>query len=594
MKENINCTEIHEQDASATFYRQLLACLDLGVVVTNKKNKIIYANDECELIFNESSGSLIGKNITSFFSLEAQGSFSGNSSRTMHWQIIILNKKECMVRESLSDPLNMNNRLFYLLPTADIDCYIPRLDFSNGLQEGFVAILNSINDGIYITDEVGTTLFVNKVAERTGGLDAEHLVGRNMADLVAEGYCSESASIEVIKTGRSVNIIQNLPMDDTTLLVSGAPYYKDGKLKMVITTERDITEIKRLQKQVERTKKITEKYQSELEYFRAQNKLFDEVVAESEEIKSLIELAVNVAKIDTTVFIQGESGVGKEVFAKIIHNNSARSEEPFIKVNCAAIPESLIESELFGYEKGAFTGASTEGKMGLFELANKGTLFLDEIGELQINLQAKLLRVLQEKEIIRIGGKSPRPVDVRIITATNRHLKEEIKKGNFRLDLFYRINVVSIDVPPLRERKEDIPALTRYFIKKFNRKYNLNKEINPEAYRLLSSYDWPGNIRELENILERVMITSNDNIISLRQIMRQLSDIGDNIVVDPKKSKSLKAEMEKYEKQVIMATMPFCKNTLELSKALGVDRATIDRKLNKHKIKNIYDHKNKK
>jgi len=304
-------------------------------------------------------------------------------------------------------------------------------------------------------------------------------------------------------------------------------------------------------------------------------------------------MALRIAKLDATVLIQGESGTGKEIISKIIYKNSARSKGPIIKINCSAIPENLLESELFGYEKGAFTGAHSEGKIGLFELANHGTLFLDEIGELPLPLQAKLLRAIQEKEIMRIGGKKSIPIDVRIIAATNVNLQEAVKEGKFRADLFYRLNVVPLTIPPLRNRKEDIPGLVKHFIAKFNQKYKTNKELDKDAWPVLIEYDWPGNVRELENLIERIIVTQPGSFITKKQILNQLyHGQSDRPLSDLNQEKpselSLREQVEQFEKNLLLQMMPHYKNTRELAKALQVDKSTINRKLNKYRIRNIY------
>ncbi len=458
-------------------------------------------------------------------------------------------------------------------------------------KEDLQAILDCIHDGIYITDGEGTTLILNQEAEKTGGLSAKELIGRNMRELVEEGYCSESISLKVIKQGKPANIIQNLG-DGNQLMVSGTPYYKNGKIKMVITTERDISEIIKLKKQLEEQQRLTEQYQTELEYLRSQSTITENMIIKSFNMKNIVDLALRVAKLDTTVLIQGESGTGKEIIAKNIHKNSMRTKGPIIKINCGAIPENLMESELFGYEKGAFTGASSEGKIGLFEMANKGTLFLDEIAEIPLKLQSKLLRALQEKEIMRIGGKKCIPIDVRIIAATNVDLKKAVTEGNFRADLFYRLNIIPILVPPLRDRKGDIPALSYYFIEKFNEKYKINKQIEETAIQILVNHNWPGNVRELENIIERTMIIHTGNLITKEQVETQLLDLENDrvtsIINNTQKSMSFHEQVEEFEKKLLIKAMHNYKNSRELAKALKIDKSTINRKLNKYQIKSNY------
>jgi PAS domain S-box-containing protein/TyrR family helix-turn-helix protein len=457
------------------------------------------------------------------------------------------------------------------------------------LEEELNAILDSSYDGIYITDGNGVTLRLNKACERIDEVDAKEVVGKHMAELINKGYYSESVSLKVIKEKKPLTIIQRLK-SGKELMVTGNPIFKNGKITRVVTNSRDMTELNELRRQLEENKRITEKYQSELRLLRSQAVQYESVIAKSEQMKTLINLAMRIAEVDTTVLIQGESGVGKEVLAKIIYKNSKRVNEPFIKVNCGAIPENLLESELFGYEGGAFTGAKKEGKIGLFELANNGTLFLDEVGELPFNLQVKLLRALQEKEIIRVGGNSSINIDVRIIAATNRDLKKAVKDGSFRADLFYRLNVVPLMIPPLRARKEDIEHLAQHFLNKFNKKYETNKFFSNEALKILLNYAWPGNVRELENLIERIVVTSNENEIKPKHLIVYFNEVnGENsVVIERDTVESLREAVDNFEKNLLLQMMHYYDSTRDLAAALKVNRSTITRKFKKYGIENIY------
>jgi transcriptional regulator with PAS, ATPase and Fis domain len=305
-------------------------------------------------------------------------------------------------------------------------------------------------------------------------------------------------------------------------------------------------------------------------------------------MKKVFDFAARVAQVDSTVLITGESGSGKEIVAKTIHKLSKRKDGPLIQINCGAIPENLLESELFGYEPGAFTGASKEGKLGMFELAENGTLFLDEIGELPLNLQVKLLRVLQEREIVRVGGIKPKKINVRIIAATNKDLEKMVEKGMFREDLYYRLNVVRIKIPPLRERKTDIPPLIQHFLRKFNEKYEMNKKISPEVIERLIAYDWPGNVRELENLIERLVVIVIEDIIELKHLpdYLQASINSDHFQVSVSGIIPLKKASEDLEKQLISKALQKYGSTRKAAQILEVDQATIVRKAKKYNITN--------
>ena len=314
----------------------------------------------------------------------------------------------------------------------------------------------------------------------------------------------------------------------------------------------------------------------------------EEYVFESPEIKKVLHTAFKVANYNCTVLITGESGVGKEIIATIIHKSSDRNYKPSIKINCGSIPKNLLEAELFGYERGAFTGADKKGKIGFFEIANKGTLFLDEIGELPLDLQVKLLRAIQEKEIYRVGGINPIHVDVRIIAATNKNLYEMVKEGKFREDLYYRLNVFPIEIPPLRDRKADIIPLTKHFINKYNQKFNLNKSIDQNTLEYLMEYSWPGNIRELENLIQRLLISTDNNVISMVDAARylELKDISLSQKISLKKidDRSLQEILNEKEYEILKAAKEKYKTTRQIAKALKMSQTTLIRRLKKHNL----------
>lgn len=311
----------------------------------------------------------------------------------------------------------------------------------------------------------------------------------------------------------------------------------------------------------------------------------ERIVARSESMKEIIAAAARLARFDSTVLITGESGTGKELIANLIHENSDRRKGPFIKVNCGAIPGNLLESELFGYDHGAFTGARKGGKTGLFEIANGGTIFLDEIGDLPINLQPKILRVLQNREIMRVGGHKALPIDVRIITATNRDLEKMVESREFREDLYYRLNVVPVHIPPLRERKEDIVPLARHFTAIINKKHKTNKSLSPEILESLIIYDWPGNVRELQNIIENIMVTSSDEVVTRKNLPPQLIKSGPDCQdISIAGIMPLQYAVENVEKQILEKAYQKYNSTRQMAKVLQVSAATIVRKAAKYGI----------
>ena len=433
-------------------------------------------------------------------------------------------------------------------------------------------------DGIYITDGDARTIKINSAYENITGLRKEDLLDKNMKDLVAGGIVSESGSLIAIKNKKPVTLYQEFKTGKRALITSSPVLDEAGQVTMVVTNVRDMTEIYCLKKEVAKSEEQKEKLEKEIDNLR--DKLFDsDIVARDRRILSVLYLANRAAPLDVTVLLTGETGVGKEMFAKYIHQNSKRMKRPFVKVNCGAIPHDLIESELFGYEKGAFTGANKEGKPGLFEAADKGTIFLDEIGELPLNLQVKLLRVLQEGEIERIGSISPKKIDVRVISATNRDLAKMVESQDFREDLYYRLNVFPIVIPPLRERVDDIEPLIERFLTQFNKKYGMHKTFSRETAAIMKRYSWPGNIRELRNIVERVMIVSTEDCITADHLPVEVNQVqvkSGNIILD--NIVDLKAHLEEIELVYIEHAMDKYGNVRDAAKSLGMTASTLVRK----------------
>ena len=377
-----------------------------------------------------------------------------------------------------------------------------------GLKD-LMAVLESSFDGIFITDGDGTPIWVNHSYEIISGLTAKDVVGIPMKELVAQGKVSASASLMAIDQGKAVTIDQTFPSGKQVVVTSTPIYDKDDKIYMVATNVRDISELISLRADLDRQRDLSARYEQEIAIIRDQLHASPELVAEDPSTLDLLRIVGRAALLDTVVLILGETGSGKERIASYIHHISPRARKNFIRVNCGAIPENLAESELFGYERGAFTGANREGKAGLFEVANEGTIFLDEVGELSLATQTKLLRVLQEKELTRVGGSKPIKIDVRVIAATNRDLEKCVREGTFREDLYYRLSVFPVRVPPLRERPLDIPKLAEDVITELNHTYEHKKVITPAAEAVLVSYAWPGNVRELRNVMERAFIMSD-------------------------------------------------------------------------------------
>ena len=444
-------------------------------------------------------------------------------------------------------------------------------------------IIESSYDGIYITDGEANTIMVNKAYERIAGIRVEELIGRNMKDLVKEGYISRSATLLVLEN-RMVNTIEQDFKTGKKALVTATPVFdNEGHITMVVTNVRDITELYELKEMLHEKENLTRKYSIELEKMRIELLKNTDLIVRDQKMLYAVQMAKRVAPLDTTVLLTGETGVGKDEVAKFIYKNSSRSAKQLIKINCGAIPKPLIEAELFGYEKGAFTGASKEGKLGLFEIADEGTLFLDEIGELPLDMQVKLLRVLQDNEFQRVGGVKPIRTDVRIIAATNRNLQEMVEKKTFREDLYYRLNIVPINIPPLRERQDDIIPLINYFLCRLNKKYGFKKTLSSEAMNCMFKYEWRGNVRELKNIVERVMVMSNVDNISTKDLPEEIKTWGDeHHILLESDVVPLKTALDKVEKHLLKIAFDKYGNVRDAARALEIDPATFVRKRRKH------------
>lgn len=454
-------------------------------------------------------------------------------------------------------------------------------DTNEDYYEMLEAAIEKSEVGFLIADAEGKVIKVNQAQINITGQEANYNVGRNMREVEIEDQ-SPSATIMVCDTLKPVKIEQNLVNGRSYLVYANPHFDANGKLKYVISNLLDTTEINKTRESLEKIRNDNIQLSRQLQELQNQMNPQSKIIHQSRVMRHVILLCDKVAQFDSNVLLQGESGVGKELIAEYIFERSNRNRKPFVKINSASIPEQLLESELFGYEAGSFTGSSGKSKKGLLEYAHEGTLLLDEISELAIPLQAKILRFIQEGEFYRVGGTKPITTDVRIIAASNKDLKLLVNKGLFREDLYYRLNVIPISIPPLKERKEDIPLLVGYFAKKFNEKYNLKKSFNSEVINLLLDLPFRGNVRELQNTIERVMVLSENDIISKKDIMNIMTGFDNNVIEE--NALSLKEIMQKYEMTVLKQYLDEYKTEENLSRILKISQSTVSRKLNKYKI----------
>ncbi|MDR2132798.1 MAG: sigma 54-interacting transcriptional regulator [Clostridiales Family XIII bacterium] len=447
-------------------------------------------------------------------------------------------------------------------------------------------ILEGSHDGILVTDGDGNVIFVNSSYERIAEIKKEDLYGRNMRDLINPVWMQNSVAFVVIDRRCTVSKKQ-ITKSGKNIIVTGRPIFdKRGNIKMIVINARNISEIYSLREELLKSLKMEKLYMKTYEEFATRGRQGEGgLLAASGKMQEVLSLAERVAKFQTTVLILGESGVGKEEVAKYIHANSIRKDKPFVAIDCGAIPSNLLESELFGYERGAFTGAVQTGKAGLLEAAAGGVAFLDEIGETSLEFQVKLLRVLETKELRRVGSTKGNLVDVRILAATNRNLERMVDEGSFREDLFYRLNVVQIHVPPLRNRKDDIAPLSMLFLAIFNNKYNQIKVLTYDIMREMEKHLWPGNVRELKNVIEHMVIVSDNDYLQPEDLPWNAQKDANrkmiNIIAENNEM-SLQESVELLEKSILERAKNECRSTREIAEKLRVNQSTIVRKLHKY------------
>lgn len=453
-----------------------------------------------------------------------------------------------------------------------------RLNQYKELRIDAFTIGDAVSDGICLVDSKGSVMAINKGYTDITGIKEKEIVGKNIQELLDNECFNSAVSLLVIEQKKKISSLSTINKNNKKVLITGNPFFNEsGEVTQVLTVMRDLTELLKLKDKLENIEKKSEKYLNELNYLRNKQRASVNLVGASMGMKQLKELISYVAKTEATILITGETGCGKEVVSKEIHDRSDRKHKPYIKVNCSAIPDSLIESELFGYEKGAFTGAQNKEKLGMFELANGGTILLDEIGEMPLTLQSKLLRVIQEKEVMRVGGVKSIKLDVRVIASTNQILSELIKVGKFREDLFYRLNVVPIKIPPLRERKDDISILSYTFLEKFNLKYGKEKSFDNMALSALEQYDWPGNVRELQNVIERLLVVDDESHITYANITNIIGKSKMSVHFD-NHTLTLRQAVDVLEKEMIEIALKNYGSTYKAAKVLGVTQPTVFRK----------------
>ncbi|MGI1657873.1 MAG: sigma 54-interacting transcriptional regulator [Desulfitobacterium sp.] len=561
------------------YINQIIQSVHNAVVAIDANGRIIFYNQSAEKTLSFHAEEVLGKPIKDFFpdSLTYQALVSGRELRGVRLTYGELNTNADFLPIILGEKVLGAVAVFKDI--TELEAVTHRLSSNEKLMATLEAVVENSYEGMVVIDDQETVILMNQFFLDVMGLEAKEVIGKKIQDI------SQNSNLpQILKSGKA-QFAETWHINDRDFIIMSVPIEREGKVvgALAKTLFKNMEIAKTFAKKVMRLEENLAYYKEEFGKLHTSKFAFDDIIGESQAMIKAKVLAKRASQTTSTILILGESGTGKEVFSHAIHKSSSRSKGPYIKVNCAALPENLLESELFGYEEGAFTGARKGGKPGKFELADKGTIFLDEIGDMSIVMQAKLLRVLQERELERLGGTEPIKVDVRIIAATNRDLRRMVMEHEFRLDLYYRLNVLSIELPPLRERKEDIGLISSSLIEKVNKRLGTDIQgYTPESLAHLCSYDWPGNIRELENILERAIVICDEPMIQPKHLA--LPGFVDSLSF--KEEHTLEYTLQEAEREIIQKTLISVQgNKVHAARILGIHRSVLYKKLAKYNIK---------
>lgn len=569
------------------FSKALLNATRNGVFAVDKTGTVVISNELIQKTFGLFPGSLLPSTLPEFWP-NVEEVLNGHD----YLSGIPIQARKTFFLARVS-PIFWKNRLIGVLCVFDdrteLEKATRRMLSFKALSKELDAIIESSNDGLWICDADAKVVRINTASERINQVQAEEVVGRRMHELVAEGFIDRSVTIKVIETGAKVNMLQHTRHGRKLMLTGNPVFDEDGRLIQIVVNERDITEIDTLRQELEEQAAIRDQFRHQILEMQLMELESNRIIARSPSFANVLQQALKVSKVDSTVLILGESGVGKGVIADLIHKYSGRARQPMIKINCGAIPESLVETELFGYETGAYTGARARGKPGQFELADKGILFLDEIAELPLSSQVKLLRFLEDGQISRVGGTVSRRLDVRVLCATNQDLDAMVDKGRFRRDLYYRLNVIPIRVPPLRERRDCIPALMHHYLEHFRVKVKRQQtlKLTSRASDALLAYTYPGNVRELINLCERLVVMSESDQIDVEDLPGSVAisvETGCHPVDRWKEGLSLQQIIAEVEQRVLARALTQYGTQAQVAEALKINQSTVARKLKKYAI----------
>lgn len=560
----------------------------VGDSLTVKEALALLRKHKARLLIGKQGGGLVG--IADSHSLVLQTQKLSNPV-TFSKEFKIISQNRMLSEADLQFPYlliqNEQQEIIGWLDSGAVEIQFLRQTYSQDLRDlttDLEAIVDSIYDEILVVDGKGNILRVsNRSTHDLWGVNPATLIGANILELEEKGWFKPSVTRKVLAERKKISIIQENRLGRKILAVGNPIFNRNKQLERIVIASRDITEVTKLERELRQARQLTEKYRKEIDTLRRHHQAGEKaIIYQSKRMKELMAEVERVARVESTVTIYGESGVGKELIAHAIHHFSPRADQPFVKINCGSIPENLLESELFGYEKGAFTGALDKGKKGLFELADNGTLFLDEVAELPLNLQVKLLRAIQEREIMKVGGARPIPVNVRIIAATNKNLEEMVWKGTFREDLFYRLHVIPLYVPALRERIEDVESLVYHFLEVFNQKFASKKHFSEDALEMLKAYHWSGNVRQLQNVVERAMVVTESQLITANELAKILENRNTSLLpVQVNAILPLQEAIDLTAKQLIQMALSKYKTITKVAEVLEVSQPTISRRYQK-------------
>jgi len=568
--------------------KNIMNAASTGIMSINADGIILYCNDQASAILDFDVAGTIGEHIsTSYPKMALQVSQCLESGEARLGRHIQTGGKELIL--DVSPMLEGEGVVCCIKDMNEFEQAALQLESYKRLNKQFETVFNASSDGIWVLDGTGRVIDINSTAQKYIGVKAEDVIGKRIEYLVDNGYMDRAVTPEVLASKRQVNLLQYVNKTKKYVLATGTPAFdENGEISLVVVNERDMTRLNELLEQLDETRRVSNRYKEELTELRMLELKRGEIVAESRAMKQVLKTALKLATMEVSnILIQGDSGTGKGLLAKFIHQQSQRAGKPFIQINCAALPENLLEAELFGYEKGAFTGAHQKGKAGLFELAQGGTLLLDEIGDLPYAMQAKLLKCLEDLEIMHLGGLKPIKIDCIVIAATNQDLETLVAEEKFRKDLYYRLNTFNFRIPPLEERPEDIFELANTFLAKYNSTFKQDKRLSYKAIEVLESHDFPGNVRELKNLIKKAVVMGDerriDNIIlqSLNKLSSPEFAPDEN---DDNDRCYLTEKLDHVELKVLKNALAHCRSTREMAKYLGISQPSVVRKMKKHGI----------